>query len=603
MRNLFMYIKKGIDYIKKYGFIEGAKKIKRKVSIFKTYSKFNDNYKTWIYNNEPNENEIKKQEKFKFEYEPKISILIPMYNTNELFFKELITCLKEQTYKNFEVCLADGSEVENKNLKKYFSDDDRFMYQHLNGNKGISENTNAALDMATGEYIALVDHDDVLPCFALYEVIKAINNNPSVEFIYSDEDILDSNYERKNPYFKPDFSPYTLRSCNYICHLSVIKKTLINKIGKFRSKFDGAQDYDMILRATENAKLIVHIPKILYHWRAHNNSTSQNTDSKSYAFVAGKKAIEEQLKRLDIKGSVESLETPGTYKVNYEIINNPFVSIIIPNKDSIEDLNKCISSILKSTYSNYEIIIVENNSESREIFEFYNKLEKNHKNIHIVKYIEKGFNFSKINNFGRKFAKGEYILLLNNDVEIISENWIEEMLGICEQKNVGIVGAKLLYPDNSVQHAGVILGIGGVAGHIHKNIKDSDPGYFSRAVIINNFSAVTAACMLVKIDIFDEVEGLDESFEVAFNDVDFCMKVRKKGYLVVYTPFAKLHHFESKSRGLEDTPEKQRRFEGEIKRFKNKWHEELENGDPYFNKNFRLDSSLFIIDINKKDKG
>ena len=603
MRNLFMYIKKGIDYIKKYGFIEGAKKIKRKVSIFKTYSKFNDNYKTWIYNNEPNENEIKKQEKFKFEYEPKISILIPMYNTNELFFKELITCLKEQTYKNFEVCLADGSEVENKNLKKYFSDDDRFMYQHLNGNKGISENTNAALDMATGEYIALVDHDDVLPCFALYEVIKAINNNPSVEFIYSDEDILDSNYERKNPYFKPDFSPYTLRSCNYICHLSVIKKTLINKIGKFRSKFDGAQDYDMILRATENAKLIVHIPKILYHWRAHNNSTSQNTDSKSYAFVAGKKAIEEQLKRLDIKGSVESLETPGTYKVNYEIINNPFVSIIIPNKDSIEDLNKCISSILKSTYSNYEIIIVENNSESREIFEFYNKLEKNHKNIHIVKYIEKGFNFSKINNFGRKFAKGEYILLLNNDVEIISENWIEEMLGICEQKNVGIVGAKLLYPDNSVQHAGVIIGIGGVAGHIHKNIKDSDPGYFSRAVIINNFSAVTAACMLVKIDIFDEVEGLDESFEVAFNDVDFCMKVRKKGYLVVYTPFAKLHHFESKSRGLEDTPEKQRRFEGEIKRFKNKWHEELENGDPYFNKNFRLDSSLFIIDINKKDKG
>lgn len=603
MRNLFMYIKKGIGYIKKYGFIEGAKKIKRKVSIFKTYSKFNDNYKTWIYNNEPNENEIKKQEKIKFNYEPKISILIPMYNTNELFFKELITCLKKQTYKNFEVCLADGSEVENKNLKKYFSDDDRFRYQHLNSNKGISENTNAALDMATGEYIALVDHDDVLPCFALYEVIKAINNNPSVEFIYSDEDILDSNYERKNPYFKPDFSPYTLRSCNYICHLSVIKKTLINKIGKFRSNFDGAQDYDMILRATENAKLIVHIPKILYHWRAHNNSTSQNTDSKSYAFVAGKKAIEEQLKRLDIKGSVESLETPGTYKVNYEIINNPFVSIIIPNKDSIEDLNKCISSILKSTYSNYEIIIVENNSESREIFEFYNKLEKNHKNIHIVKYIEKGFNFSKINNFGRKFAKGEYILLLNNDVEIISENWIEEMLGICEQKNVGIVGAKLLYPDNSVQHAGVILGIGGVAGHIHKNIKDSDPGYFSRAVIINNFSAVTAACMLVKIDIFDEVEGLDESFEVAFNDVDFCMKVRKKGYLVVYTPFAKLHHFESKSRGLEDTPEKQRRFEGEIKRFKNKWHEELENGDPYFNKNFRLDSSLFIIDINKKDKG
>lgn len=600
MKKIVKYIKKGINYIKKYGFIEGLRKIRRKIVIFKTYSKFNDNYKDWIYNNEPKESEIKKQEKFKFKYEPKISILIPMYNTNEIFFKELIESLKAQTYKNFEVCLADGSQVENKELEKYFSDDNRFKYKHLSENKGISENTNAALDMATGEFIALVDHDDTLPCFALYEVVKIINDNPDVEFIYSDEDILDAKHERKNPYFKPDFSPDTLRSSNYICHLSVLKKTLIDEIGKFRAEFDGAQDYDMILRATEKAKLIVHIPKILYHWRAHENSTSQNTDSKSYAFIAGKKAIEEQLKRLNIKGNVELLETPGTYKVNYEVINNPLVSIIIPNKDSIQDLNKCISSVLKSTYNNYEIIIVENNSENKETFDFYNKLEENNKNVHVVKYEEKGFNFSKINNFGRKFAKGEYILLLNNDVEVINENWIEEMLGICQQKNVGIVGAKLLYPDNSVQHAGVIIGIGGVAGHIHKNIKDSDPGYFSRAVIVNNFSAVTAACLLVKTNIFDEVGGLDETLEVAFNDVDFCMKVRNKGYLVVYTPFAKLHHFESKSRGNEDTKEKKNRFSNEIDRFKEKWQEELEKGDPYFNKNFRLDDYLFVIDINKK---
>lgn len=600
MKKIIKYIKKGINYIKKYGFVEGLRKIRRKIAIFKTYSKFNDNYKDWIYNNEPKESEIKKQEKFKFKYEPKISILIPMYNTNEIFFKELIESLKSQTYKNFEVCLADGSQVENKELEKYFSDDNRFKYKHLSENKGISENTNAALDMATGEFIALVDHDDTLPCFALYEVVKTINNNSDVEFIYSDEDILDSKYERKNPYFKPDFSPDTLRSSNYICHLSVLKKTLIDEIGKFRAEFDGAQDYDMILRATEKAKLIVHIPKILYHWRAHENSTSQNTDSKSYAFIAGKKAIEEQLKRLNIKGNVELLETPGTYKVNYEIINNPLVSIIIPNKDSIQDLNKCISSVLKSTYNNYEIIIVENNSENKETFDFYNKLEENNKNVHVVKYEKKGFNFSEINNFGRKFAKGEYILLLNNDVEVISENWIEEMLGICQQKNVGIVGAKLLYPDNSVQHAGVIIGIGGVAGHIHKNIKDSDPGYFSRAVIVNNFSAVTAACLLVKTNVFDEVGGLDETLEVAFNDVDFCMKVREKGYLVVYTPFAKLYHFESKSRGNEDTKEKKNRFSNEIARFKEKWQEELEQGDPYFNKNFRLDDYLFVIDINKK---
>lgn len=600
MKKIVKYIKKVINYIKKYGFIEGLRKIRRKIVIFKTYSKFNDNYKDWIYNNEPKESEIKKQEKFKFKYEPKISILIPMYNTNEIFFKELIESLKAQTYKNFEVCLADGSQVENKELEKYFSDDNRFKYKHLSENKGISENTNAALDMATGEFIALVDHDDTLPCFALYEVVKIINDNPDVEFIYSDEDILDAKHERKNPYFKPDFSPDTLRSSNYICHLSVLKKTLIDEIGKFRAEFDGAQDYDMILRATEKAKLIVHIPKILYHWRAHENSTSQNTDSKSYAFIAGKKAIEEQLKRLNIKGNVELLETPGTYKVNYEVINNPLVSIIIPNKDSIQDLNKCISSVLKSTYNNYEIIIVENNSENKGTFDFYNKLEENNKNVHVVKYEEKGFNFSKINNFGRKFAKGEYILLLNNDVEVINENWIEEMLGICQQKNVGIVGAKLLYPDNSVQHAGVIIGIGGVAGHIHKNIKDSDPGYFSRAVIVNNFSAVTAACLLVKTNIFDEVGGLDETLEVAFNDVDFCMKVRNKGYLVVYTPFAKLHHFESKSRGNEDTKEKKNRFSNEIDRFKEKWQEELEKGDPYFNKNFRLDDYLFVIDINKK---
>lgn len=600
MNILKNYIKKGISYIKKYGFIEGLRKIRRKIVIFKTYSKFNDNYKDWIYNNEPSEIEIKKQEKFKFKYEPTISILIPMYNTNEIFFKELVESLKSQTYKKFQVCFADGSKTENEELLKYFCDDSRFRYIHLKENKGISENTNEALAMANGDYIALVDHDDLLPCFALFEVVKAINKNPNVEFIYSDEDILDSKYERKNPFFKPDFSPDTLRSYNYICHLSVFKSTLIKKIGKFRTEFDGAQDYDMILRATESAKLIVHIPKILYHWRAHENSTSQNTESKSYAFIAGKRAVEAQLKRLNIKGNVEMLDTPGTYKVNYEIINKPLVSIIIPNKDSIEDLNKCISSILKSTYTNYEIIIVENNSENKETFNFYEKIEKEYKNIHVFNYDKKGFNFSKINNFGRKFAKGDYLLLLNNDIEIINENWLEEMIGICQQENVGIVGAKLLYSDNTVQHAGVVIGVGGVAGHIHKNINDSDPGYFSRAVIINNFSAVTAACLLVKARIFDEVGGLDETLEVAFNDVDFCMKVREKGYTVVYTPFAKLYHFESKSRGNDDTPEKEKRFLREINIFKEKWGDELEKGDPYFNKNFRLDDYLFVIDISKK---
>ncbi len=592
-------LKKLFYYLKNYGIKETIRKVIRKIKIFKTYSRFNVDYKTWIKNNEPNNNQLKKQVNYKFKYTPKISILVPMYNTNEKFFAELIESLKNQTYSNFEVCLADGSEKENELLKKYFENDNRFVYKFLGVNKGISENTNEALKLATGEYIALLDHDDLLPKFSLFEVVQTINNNPGVEFIYSDEDIIDSKYVRKNPHFKPDFSPDTLRSYNYICHFSIFKKTLLDKIGNFRSKYDGAQDYDIILRATESTNNIVHIPKILYHWRAHENSTSKNTDSKSYAFIAGKNAIEDQLKRLNIKGSVELLEVPGTYKVNYDIVGAPLVSIIIPNKDSLEDLKKCLHSIFKSSYKNYEIIIVENNSEKDDIFEYYNSLQK-YQNVQVVNYKEKEFNFSKINNFGRKFAKGEYILLLNNDVEIITKNWIEEMLGICQQNNVGIVGAKLLYYDNTVQHAGVIIGIGGVAGHIHKNIKDNDPGYFSRANIINNFSAVTAACLLVKSKVYDQVNGLDTDFKVAFNDVDFCMKVREKGYLVVYTPFAKLYHYESKTRGNEDTPEKRKRFASEIELFKNKWEKQLNDGDPYFNKNFRLDSYLFVIDVGKK---
>lgn len=594
-----MLLKKIRNYIRNYGIRETIRKIMQKISIFKAYSRFNSSYKIWIKNNEPKESELKTQTNYKFAYAPKISILIPMYNTKELFFAELVVSLKNQTYSNFEVCIADGSEKENNELQKYIENDDRFIYKFLGFNKGIAENTNEALKMATGEYITLIDHDDLLPKFSLFEVVKAINQNPDVDFLYSDEDIIDYKYVRKNPHFKPDFSPDTLRSYNYICHLTVLKKELLDKINGFKSEYDGAQDYDLILRATEKANRIVHIPKILYHWRAHENSTSQNTDSKSYAFVAGEKAIKAQLERLNIKGSVKSLEVPGTYKVSYDIINKPLISIIIPNKDAVDELKKCINSILRSSYKNYEIIIVENNSEKKSTFEYYDKLKK-YDNINIVKHNEKIFNYSKINNFGRKFVKGEYIVLLNNDVEIITKNWLEEMLGICEQNNVGIVGAKLLYNDNSVQHAGVIIGVGGVAGHIHKNIKDKDPGYFSRANIVNNFSAVTAACMMVKTSIYDEVNGLDENFQVAFNDVDFCMKVRDKGYLVVYTPFAKLYHYESKTRGDEDTPEKRKRFAGEIKLFKSKWAKQLHDGDPYFNKNFRLDSYLFVINVDKK---
>lgn len=592
-------LKKIINYVRMYGFIRALKKIYRKICIYKTYSNLNSNYDLWIKNNEPNDKELLKQEKYKFEYNPKISILIPMYNTDESFFYELIDSLKRQTYRNFEACLVDGSNQKNENYNKYIENDSRFKYKFLGYNNGISENTNEALNMSTGEYIALLDHDDLLPPFSLFEIVKCINENLDVEFIYTDEDIIDSKNKRKNPHFKPDYSPDTLRSYNYICHFSVFKKSLLDKIGNLRKKYDGAQDYDLILRATENTDKIKHISKVLYHWRAHNNSTSANVNSKSYAFIAGKEVIKSHLERQGIDAEVQALETPGTYKVEYKLLTQPLVSIIIPNKDSILDLKKCLNSILKSTYKNFEVIIVENNSESKEIFEYYKEIEKKFKNIKVTKLKDKGFNFSKIVNYGRSFAKGDYLLLLNNDVQVINNNWIEEMLGICMQKNVGIVGAKLLYPDDTVQHAGVVIGVGGVAGHIHKNIDDSDPGYFSRANIINNFSAVTAACMMIKAKIYDEVNGFDERIQVAFNDVDFCMKVRENGYLIVYTPFSKLYHYESKSRGEEDTPEKKKRFANEIKLFQSKWYNQLLKGDPYFNKNFRLDSYLFVIDTEK----
>ena len=453
--------------------------------------------------------------------------------------------------------------------------------------------------MSTGEYIVFCDHDDLLAPNALYEIIKALNENKKTDFIYSDEDILDGNV-RKNPHFKPDFSIDLLRSYNYICHLVTVKRELLNKVGMLRKEYDGAQDYDFVLRATNKAENIVHISKVLYHWRSHSNSTAGSSESKTYVFEAGKKAIEYNLKENGISGTVSMLEDePGRYRINYEIIGNPKVSIIIPNKDAKSDLKNCIDSILKSTYNNYEIIIVENNSTKEETFKYYEKLQKEYSNIFVKEMKIDEFNYSKINNYGEKFAKGDYILLLNNDTKVIANDWIENMLGICQREDVGIVGAKLLYPDNTTQHVGVVVGIGGVAGHVNTNLRENEPGYFSRATVINNFSAVTAACLMVKRNLYEEVGGLTEEFKVAFNDIDFCLKVREKGYLVVLNPFAKLTHYESKTRGMEDTKEKIKRFESEMDLFKFKWKNILENGDPYYNINLRLDNSNFYINTNK----
>ena len=539
------------------------------------------------------------EENAQFPKDIKFSVLVPLYNTPEKFLKEMIESVEAQTYKNWELCLADGSDSEHSFVgeicKKYADKDERIKYEKLEKNLGISENTNACIRMATGEYIALFDHDDLLHPSALYEVMRAICEH-GADFIYTDENTFSEEArDAYNPHFKPDFSPDTLRSYNYICHLSVFSRELLDSVGYFRSEYDGSQDYDLILRLTEKAKKVFHIRKILYYWRAHKNSVAQDVGAKPYTVTAAKKALAAHLERCGLKGEVLDSSVPTTYHIKYEIDGNPLISIIIPNKDHTDDLEVCLKSLYeKSSYKNFEVIIVENNSTEKETFEYYEVLSQKHSNIKIVTW-EGNFNYSAINNFGVNYAKGEYILLLNNDVEILNDNCLEEMLMFAQRKDVGAVGAKLYYSDDTVQHAGVILGLGGTAGHAHKHFNRTHPGYMARASIAQNLSACTAACLMMRRDVFDEVGGLDESFAVAFNDVDLCMKIRKKGYLIVFTPYAELYHYESKSRGNDSTPEKLERFRGEIDRFKEKWQKQLDDGDPYYNPNLTLTRDDFSL--------
>lgn len=540
------------------------------------------------------------QENKKFDRDILFSIIVPLYNTPEVFLKEMIESVQDQTYAKWELCLADGSDDKHSDVEKiyrqYIRKDKRIKYKKLDNNLGISENTNAAIEMATGDYIGLFDHDDLLHPSVLYEYMNVICEK-NADFIYCDEDkfeTIDGKYFEPN--FKPDFSIDYLRSNNYICHFVVFKKSLLGRIGLFRKQFDGSQDHDMILRMTEIAENIVHVPKVLYHWRCSSASVAANPNAKTYTAEAGIHAINEHLVRCGLKGRAESSTIhPNVYRVRYDITGNPMVSIIIPNKDHKEDLSRCVESIIsKSTYPNYEIIIVENNSIEWQTFEYYKQLEEK-PNVRIITYETKGeFNYSAINNYGVKFAKGEHILLLNNDIEIIADNWLEEMLMFSQREDVGAVGAKLYYPNETIQHAGVILGIGGIAGHSHKYFPRNAYGYMSRLFIQQDLSAVTAACLMMKKNVFEDVNGLDEEkFKVAFNDVDLCMKIRDKGYLIAWTPYAEAYHYESISRGLEDTPEKQERFQGEVLAFKEKWGAVLQQGDPYYNPNLTLDREDF----------
>ena len=564
-------------------------------------------YAEWWNLTKPSEEELEAQKKETFEYMPKFSIVIPVYKTPEKFLKEMLDSIVEQTYANWELCIADGSpageSVENV-LKKYAEKDSRIRYKVLGENLGISGNTNAALEMAEGDFVVLADHDDRLTPNALFECAKKLNENRSCDVLYSDEDKLDMDGDELfDPHFKPDFNIDLLCSVNYICHLFVVSHDLAAQVGGFRQEYDGAQDYDFIFRCTEKAKEIRHIPKVLYHWRCHKDSTASNPESKLYAFDAGARAIMDHYKRVGIEAErVEKGVDYGIYHSVYKIQGEPLVSIIIPNKDHSVDLDLCIRSIIeRATYKNLEFIVVENNSTEQETFAYYEKIQKEFPQVKVVRW-EREFNYSAINNFGAAFAKGEYLMLLNNDTEIIASRLFEEMLGFCQRKEVGIVGARLLYEDDTIQHAGVVIGFGGVAGHTFIGLHEAENSYFHRAMCAQDYSAVTAACLMVKKSVFEEVGGLTEELAVAFNDVDFCLKVRAAGYLVVYAPYAVMHHYESKSRGLEDTPEKVARFNREWALVAKRWPDILQNGDPYYNPNLTLRKSDFSLRDLLKEK-
>lgn len=588
-------IKKGILYLRHYGPKEFW------VKLTERFQADDVDYEQWYENHKALPEELEKQKNEKWKRKPLISIVVPVYNTPQVFLRQMIESVQNQSYSEWELCIGNASP-ENKEMKKIleeYKNDARIKEVEIPENKGISQNTNRAMEIASGEWIGLLDHDDLLAPNALYEIAKAVNEHPDAEVIYTDEDKVTTDLkEHFQPHLKPDFNLDLLRSNNYICHFFVASRDLIKRVGGFRPEFNGAQDYDLILRCTEQAKQIMHIPKILYHWRVHKASTADNPASKMYAFDAGKRAIEEHLVRCRTKGTVQHTKDLGFYRVKYEVCGEPLVSIIIPNKDQSEALKKCLDSIReKTSYRNYEIIIVENNSEEPETFAFYKKIAG--EKIKIVTW-EGEFNYSAINNFGVRHARGDYLLLLNNDVEIINGDWLTEMLSHCQRKEVGIVGAKLYYPDNTIQHAGIIIGIGGVAGSVFVGLPRAFSGYLHKASIQLDLSAVTAACMLVKRSVFEQVGGLEEKLKVAFNDVDFCLRVREKGYLVVYDPYAEMYHYESKTRGAEDTKEKIRRFQTEIEYMRSHWIGLLKKGDPYYNCNLSLTKWDYSLKNNQR---
>lgn len=676
------------DYLREHGMRALWKKsIHRLKGIQEDYD-----YNEWYKREKVTEEELDRERHETLNLKPKFSIVIPVYETPEKFLRKMLKSIEDQTYGEFEVCVADATPYDKYDksqadgklprevLEEFHRRDSRFKYTVLDENLGISDNTNAAINMASGDYIVLADHDDELELNALYECALAINEHPDVQMIYSDEDKID--FEDTfyfEPHFKSDFNPDLLRSVNYICHLLVLKRELLDAISETdsagnkiyeRKEYDGAQDHDLILRASEKAREmelekthgnmenlsvgdkkllkegrftssnIYHIQKALYHWRSHQASTAQHPEAKLYAFDAGARAVYDHCKRLGLP--VKKVEKGITYGFYHTIYENsqPLISVVIPNKDHTADLDKAIQSLAHSNYRNLEFIVVENNSDQPETWKYYEEIQKQYPvdgllqksakeieaegqtelaenvqegtaseteikltrpTVRVVKW--KGpFNYSAINNFGVRFTRGEYILFLNNDIELIEPDSIDEMIGYVQRDDVGICGARLLYPDEDIQHAGVIMGMGGIAGAAFVRTHDAELSYMHRAKCVQDYSCVTAACLLTKRRLFDEVGGFTEDLAVAFNDVDYCMKIRALGKLVVYNPYAKFYHYESKSRGMEDTPEKVARFNSEIVEFAKRWKECLRYGDPYYNPALTFMKSNFTLKNLDKEK-
>ena len=707
------------EYFQKHGLRALFKKSVHKIQNIQDDYDYNEWYKKVRITDE----ELAKQRESAadFALQPTFSIVIPVYATPEKFLRRMLDSIREQTYPKFEVCLVDATpyakiqhdptqgRTPQEVLAEYAAADSRFRYATLTENLGIAENTNAAIRMATGDFIVLADHDDELEPQALYECVRAINAHPDVQVLYSDEDKVDfEDIYYFEPHFKTDFNPDLLRSVNYICHLFVARRSLLDAIAETaadgrqiyeRSAYDGAQDYDLILRATEKAQAmerarlvscanasadnavtnpqpsiaaaldpldqallrqgrftssnIIHIPMVLYHWRAHQASTAQHPEAKLYAFEAGARAVYDHCKRIGLP--IEKVEQGITYGFYHPIYENqqPLISVVIPNKDHSADLDKAITSLSAGNYKNLEFIIVENNSDQAETWNYYEALKKRFPEelpadfidpatsgalstsetstaesnsaaskpaqvsvyhgaaasvlpqpvVKVVKW-DGPFNYSAINNYGVQFTHGQYLLFLNNDIEEIDPDSIDEMIGYVQREDVGICGARLLYPDEDIQHAGVIMGMGGIAGAAFVRTHDSDLSYMHRAKCIQDYSCVTAACLLTKRSLFDEVGGFTEKLAVAFNDVDYCMKVRALGKLVVYNPYAKFYHYESKSRGMEDTPEKLARFHSEILTFGTTWKDILRDGDPYYSPALTFRKANFALkDLTQEQVG